>query len=56
MSIKVIINKMHVTNLYVTEIEIWASFRPVGNTGKKIWANYEHFLTAFFSCFQGEKK
>ena len=23
---------------------------------KKNWADYEHFLKAFFSCFHGQKK
>ena len=40
---------------YGTGIEIWAGFGPVGIT-KKNWADYEHFLRAFFSCFHGKKK
>ena len=35
--------------------EIWADFGPVGNTEKKIGANYEQLLRAVFSCFQGKK-
>ena len=44
-----------VSNFYGTEIEIWAGFGPVGNTEKKIWADYEQLLRAVFSCFQGQK-
>ena len=36
------------SNLYGTEIEIWAGFGPVGNTEKKIWADYEQLLRLFF--------
>ena len=32
--------------------EIWADFGPVGNTEKKIGADYEQL----FSCFQSQKK
>ena len=39
-----------------TEYEIWADFGPVGNTEKKIWADYEQLLRPFFSCFRGQKK
>ena len=42
-------------NFYGTENEIWAGFGPVGNTEKKIGADYDHFLRVFFSCFQGQK-
>ena len=40
-----------VSNFCGTEIEIWAGLGPVGNTEKKNWADYEHLLIAFFSCF-----
>ena len=45
-----------VSNFYGTEIEIWAGFGPVGNTEKKIVADYEQLLRVFFSCFRGQKK
>ena len=45
-----------VGDFYGTGIEIWAGFRPVGNTEKKIWADYEQLLRAVFSCFHGQKK
>ena len=45
-----------VSNFYGTEIEIWAGFGPVGNTEKKIGADYEQLLRTVFSCFQGQKK
>ena len=40
-------------HFYGTENEIWASFGPVGNTEKKLGANYEPLLQAVFS---GAKK
>ena len=43
-----------VSNFYGTEIEIWADFGPVGNTGKQIWADYEQILRAFFYVFMGK--
>ena len=43
-------------NFYGTGIEIWAGFGPVGNTEKKIGADYEPLFRVFFSCFQGQKK
>ena len=43
------------SNVCGTEIEIWAGFGSVGNTEKKIGADYEQLLRAFFSCFQGQK-
>ena len=43
------------SNFYGTEIEIWAGFGPVGNTEQTIWADYEHLLRSFFSCFGGQK-
>ena len=42
-------------NFYGTEIEIWAGFGPVGNTEKKIGADYEQLLRVFFHVFRGEK-
>ena len=39
-----------------TGIEIWAGFGPVGNTEKKIGADYEQLFRVFFSFFQGAKK
>jgi hypothetical protein len=38
------------------ENDIWADFGPVGNTEKKIGADYEQLFRAFFSCFQGQNK
>ena len=32
-----------VSNFYGTEIEIWAGFRPVGNTEKKLWSIMSNF-------------
>ena len=29
----------------------WADFWPIGNTEKKVWANFEQHLRAVFSCF-----
>ena len=43
-------------HFYGSDNEIWADFGPVGNTEKKIGADYEHLLRAVFSCFQGQKK
>ena len=45
-----------VTNFYGTEIEIFAGFGPVGNTEKKIWADYEQLLRAVSPCFHGQNK
>ena len=42
-----------VSNLYGTEIEIWAGFGPVGYTEKINWANYEQLLRAVFHVFMG---
>ena len=36
-----------VSNFYGTEIEIWAGFRPVGSTKKKM-ADYEQLLWRFY--------
>ena len=44
------------SKFYGTEFEIWAGFGPVGSTEKTIWAEYEHFLRAGFSCFRGQNK
>ena len=40
------------SNFCGTEMEIWAGFGTVGSTEKKNWADYEHFLSAVFSCFR----
>ena len=41
-----------VSNLYGTEIEIWAGIGLVGNTEKKeIWSDYEQLLRTFFHVF-----
>ena len=45
-----------VGDFYGTGIEIWAGFRPVGNTEKKIWADYEQLLRLVISCLHGQKK
>ena len=42
------------SNFFRTEIEIWAGFGLVGNTEKKIGADYEQLLRLVFSCFQGQ--
>ena len=44
------------SNYYGTEMEIWAGFGPIGNTEKKIWADYEQLLRPFFSCLSWAKK
>ena len=44
------------SNFYGTEIEISAGFRPVGNTEKKNWADYEQQLRVVLSCFHEQKK
>ena len=41
---------------YGTEINIWAGFRPVGSTEKKIWPIISNFWGRLFSCFHGQKK
>jgi hypothetical protein len=33
----------------------WVGFGPVGNTEKKLGADYEQLLRAVFSCFHGQK-
>ena len=43
------------SHFYETEYEIWADFGAVGNTGKKIGADYEQLLMAVFLCFLGQK-
>ena len=43
-------------DFYGTGIEIWAGFGPVGNTEKKLGADYEQLLRAVFLCFRGQKK
>ena len=43
-------------HFYGTENEIWAGFRPVGNTEKKLGGDHEQLLRVFLSCFQGQKK
>ena len=40
---------------YGTEYDIRADLGPVGNTEKKIGADYEQLLRAVFSSFHGEK-
>ena len=44
-----------VIKFYETEIDIWAGFGTVDNTEKKNWDDYDHFLRAVISCFQGQK-
>ena len=44
-----------VSNIYGTEIEIWAGFGPDGSTEKKNWADYGRFLRAVFHVFKGKK-
>ena len=44
------------SHFYGTEYEIWADFGPVGNTEKKMGADYEQLLRAVFYCFRGQKK
>ena len=43
---------LYISRMYGTEITIWVGFGPVGNTEKKIWANYEQLLRVF-SYFRG---
>ena len=43
------------SNFYGTEIKIWDGFGPVGNTEKRIGADYEQLSKSVFSCFQGQK-
>ena len=38
-------------DFYGTGIEIWAGFGQVGNTEKKIWADYEQLLMPLFHVF-----
>ena len=45
-----------VSIFYVTEIEIWAGFGPVGSTENKNWDDYEQLLRAVFSCFYWQNK
>ena len=43
-------------DFYGKGIEIWAGFRPVGNTEKKkIWADCEQLFRPVFSGFHNEK-
>ena len=44
------------SHFYGTEYEIWADFGLVGNTEKKVWADYEQLLRSVFSCFHGQTK
>ena len=44
-----------VSNFYGTGIENLAGFGSVGNTEKKIWADYEQLLMRFFHVFTGKK-
>ena len=41
---------------YGTEYEIWADLGLVGNTEKKLGADYDQLLRAVFSCSHGQKK
>ena len=43
-------------HFYGIENVIWAGFGPIGNTEKKMGADYEQLLRAVFSCFQGKKR
>ena len=45
-----------VTNVYGTEIEIWAVFGPIFITEKKKWSDYEGTSEVFFSWFRGQNK
>ena len=40
-----------VSNLYGTEIEIWAGFGPFANTEKKIWSIMNNFWGRFIHAF-----
>jgi hypothetical protein len=42
-------------HFYGTENVIWAGFGPIGNTEKKVWADYEQLLRTVFSCFWVQK-
>ena len=43
------------SHFYGTEYEIWTDFGPVGNTEKKIGADYEQLLRPIFQVFVGQK-
>ena len=43
-------------HFYRTENETWAGFGPVCNIEKKMGADYEQLLRAFFFMFSGAKK
>ena len=45
-----------VSNIYGTEIEIWAVVGLVVNTEKKNWADYEQLRRAFFFMLSWAKK
>ena len=45
------VGKVIIHKFYGTEIEIWAGLGPVGNTEKKIGADYEQHLWTFFIIF-----
>ena len=40
-----------VGDFYGTGIEIWAGYGPIGNTEKRVWADYEQLLRVFFHIF-----
>ena len=48
-----LIVKVEQSNFNETKIEIWPGFGPVGNTEKKIGANYEQLW--FFHVFMDKK-
>ena len=43
-------------HFYGAEIEIWVGFGPVGNTEKKLGADYGQLLRVVFFMFSGAKK
>ena len=43
-------------HFYGTENVIWAGYGPIGNTEKKVWADYEQLLRTILSCFWVQKK
>ena len=45
-----------VSKFYGTEVKICAGFGLVGNTEKKLGADYEQLLSIFFFMFSGSKK
>ena len=52
----VIIKSRAMSNFYGSEVESWAGFGTVGNTEKKLGADYDRLLRLVSSCLQKKKK